>query len=734
MHIASLNFCFNLSTMTRPFPCIRKQGIDYWFLAHFFIMVFVQLIPPRAEAKHQIPRNLTTRIIGGSNAVEGRYPYSVSIQLTSTDQIVCGGSLIAPDIVMSAAHCKLPPEAVHLRINPHSLDTEPSTTETFAVKEQIMHPRYNYVDYGYDVMLILLEGSSEMQPIRLNRDPNIPVNGESLTTVGWGRSDAADEDVYSAILQEASMNYITNDRCDDEWEERITANSLCVQGRDNGFDCQGDSGGPLFRKGTDASQDLQVGITSWGPRECVNSETPSVFSRVSNVLDWIDAMVCDRSASPPVDFNCSVTFSPMPTNSPTGPTVSPAPTMTNVLVTLVLRLDKYPFETGFFIEDAHGEIVKQVWPGAYQVVDDIVREEMYLHADEIFALVIVDAASDGIRGEFGSGGWALYLGTNKNGKRLVSGDGIFERSVRHTFVTSETAGANEADQPVMPAVNGTFPVTLVINTGEVPQALSWSLSRLDVSGRPLLARFPDATYNISRTKIIETLYVEQNGVYSITLSDSSASGTDGCVSYEIYTGSTNLVEVTPLISKLNGFTTQHTISFIAQNPEATAVLGPDLERDLYLQIAFDQYAAEFGYILFAGPGDSVSASRSSGISQDVIGFGPLENYDLSFDNNVRIEKIPIPTTSNGNRQLFTLVVHDSGQDGICCSFGNGELKLFLDSPDLGMELWSTTFENKERIEYSFLIPLSPSDEVSSASRRPSLSSAVLLLLPVLAIL
>ena len=99
-----------------------------------------------------------------------------------------------------------------------------------------------------------------------------------------------------------------NEECDKSdgefgsYEGQITSNMLCAREEGGGEDsCQGDSGGPLVIKGANASEDVQVGVVSWGIG-CASKDYPGVYARVSAQYDWIKGEVCKGSKNPPSSF------------------------------------------------------------------------------------------------------------------------------------------------------------------------------------------------------------------------------------------------------------------------------------------------------------------------------------------------------------------------------------------------------------------------------------------------
>jgi trypsin len=236
--------------------------------------------------------------------------------VTSLGSHGCGGSLIAPDIVLSAAHCAN--NFASVQIQRHDRSDPTDQFETFSIIQEIVHPLYDEDDYEYDKMLIILDGQSVAPPVAINRDPSVPAMGDEVLTMGWGLTDGEDNESLSPVLKQASLFVIGNEECEqsksdvswyDSYQGLITSDMLCAT--DKGEDsCQGDSGGPLIITGSNG--DVQVGVVSWG-YGCASPSFPGVYSRVSYDAEWIDSNVCLYSDNPPSDFSCE-TGNDQPTN------------------------------------------------------------------------------------------------------------------------------------------------------------------------------------------------------------------------------------------------------------------------------------------------------------------------------------------------------------------------------------------------------------------------------------
>lgn len=189
------------------------------------------------------------RVIGGTTATNGRFPYFASL-LNHHGQRSCGGILIAPDIVMTAAHCS---NIKFAQVGRWSLGDELDGYEEFQVDATAYpHPLYNSgTSYSHDAMLFKLDRQSTKQYIHLNENPEVPSSStstvrNSLTVVGFGYTKYGSSNSEPDFLQEASLSYVPNHVCarskdpdaPDSYEGLISDDMMCAS--DHGEDaCQG---------------------------------------------------------------------------------------------------------------------------------------------------------------------------------------------------------------------------------------------------------------------------------------------------------------------------------------------------------------------------------------------------------------------------------------------------------------------------------------------------------------
>jgi len=195
-------------------------------------------------------RELNTRIINGNKATEGRYSYAVSLQ----DDVghFCGGSLIAPDVVLSAAHCA--GGDYKAIIGRHELITNDG--DEVGVKDEMMHPDYVSETTDNDFMLLFLNRSTTEIVELVQLSPDTISAGTDVTVMGWGDTHK-DEEIkeLATELMEVEVTVITNDEYEqsksDEigWEydynDQSSGNMMCAKNMEVRESCQGDYGGPL---------------------------------------------------------------------------------------------------------------------------------------------------------------------------------------------------------------------------------------------------------------------------------------------------------------------------------------------------------------------------------------------------------------------------------------------------------------------------------------------------------
>jgi secreted trypsin-like serine protease len=227
-------------------------------------------------------------VVGGAAVKAGGYSFAVAVG-DSTGPY-CGGTLIAPRVVLTAAHCLTikPTSLGQLRVfaGSHSITADLAThdaTHVMGLTAVVVHPKFNEQSMHYDAALLILDhpvASARILPMAKAS----PLAGSSVSAAGWGTTEE-----HGAVMRDQLRSVIlkvgTTRAC-----ARGNAipggyfapSMMCASnpGRDT---CSGDSGGPLV--GTNDGHTVMVGITSFG-FGCAKAGHPGVYTRVTGIRAW----------------------------------------------------------------------------------------------------------------------------------------------------------------------------------------------------------------------------------------------------------------------------------------------------------------------------------------------------------------------------------------------------------------------------------------------------------------
>lgn len=242
-----------------------------------------------------------------SAAVGGRdtqraYPHMASLERDGS--FICGGSLVAPGFVLTAAHCVADAPDAKYRVGLGSVDLT-APTERLDVAAVTVHENYGKPQAASnDVALLRLATPSQQKPIELLPVAEMPrwAPGRPVTVIGWGARLTFDVLGVSATdrLQEVTTTRQSDRSCAASTSGDFDAGSELCAGELIGLkdSCQGDSGGPLMVDGPGGAPAL-VGVVSFG-FGCGVPTQFGVYARVADtpLRDWVTARLPAAAPAP----------------------------------------------------------------------------------------------------------------------------------------------------------------------------------------------------------------------------------------------------------------------------------------------------------------------------------------------------------------------------------------------------------------------------------------------------
>jgi len=390
------------------------------------------------------------RIVNGTEVDAGTYPWFTSIVDYNGDHH-CGGMLIAPDIVLTAAHCMVQRDYfgeyytvsdTTARIGALKYPYQPGNNggqdvEEIEVAEVKIHPQYkDELPLDFDFAVLKLAEPSTIQYANIDdSDKQFSdnyVGGEKLWTIGLG--DLSSDGPVPSELMHVEIDYITNEACVSYPygypDYLLNDNHICAADlyKDS---CQGDSGGPLY----DADKEAIVGVVSWG-FGCADPMYPGVYARISTGFRWIREFACTLTEAEQLPDFCDITVSPTVSPAPTEystltPTIATSsPTALNcgdddvVMAEVIIINDYNPWETVWALSSnsflATGS--------SYYYSDEWWKE--CIPINETYTFSIYDNGGDGLQSN-GNGSYRIVV----DGKLIKSG-GSFTFAEHTVFDTN----------------------------------------------------------------------------------------------------------------------------------------------------------------------------------------------------------------------------------------------------------------------------------------------------------
>jgi len=235
----------------------------------------------------------SSRIIGGTEAIDGDFGWTVS--LNSRGSHFCGGVLVNPNYILSAAHCFANgfPANFTVLIGAHNRNALSDRVQIRRGAKLFVHERYDNDKNGFsdDIALIKLNAPVEFDnkyivPACVDESASLDASNKVAYITGWGRSRVGGPSTI--VKNQLAEQVFDQDSC----QNRFTVNynkeamicAIDLTGKTGS--CQGDSGGPLVYQNPADNLYYVIGLTSFGFTRCNRGTS---YTRVNNYIDWIKA-------------------------------------------------------------------------------------------------------------------------------------------------------------------------------------------------------------------------------------------------------------------------------------------------------------------------------------------------------------------------------------------------------------------------------------------------------------
>ncbi|MEV5730802.1 MULTISPECIES: S1 family peptidase [Streptomyces] len=224
-------------------------------------------------------------IVGGTTTTTSSYPFMMQITDASQNQF-CGGTLVSPTKVVTAAHCMVGESPSGVRVVGGRTYLNGTNGTVARVSKIWIHPNYTTATRGEDVAVLTLSTAMPYTTAKYvsSTDTSVYAAGTTARVLGWGTTSSGGSS--SNQLRTATVPIVSDTSCGGSYgSDYVKSEMVCAGYSSGGVDtCQGDSGGPLLVGG------VLAGITSWG-EGCAQAGYPGVYTRLTTFSSLVTAQV-----------------------------------------------------------------------------------------------------------------------------------------------------------------------------------------------------------------------------------------------------------------------------------------------------------------------------------------------------------------------------------------------------------------------------------------------------------
>ncbi|WP_200375665.1 serine protease [Thiocystis violacea] len=241
-------------------------------------------------------------LLGGTPVAQTEWPWQAALEVTTwriNDKWKCGGSVIHPNWILTAAHCVI--DAIDERyttVSPSSIKVRTGSTrfeyggQESKVKRIVKHPEFDPISGDHDIALLELKSpvfADPIRPVTWEYEPSLACPGTSGSITGWTTTELCGNP--AVVLSKVNAAIVDPDRCRSTEDATITSNMICSTSTAGNDDVQLDNGSPLV-VGNGRGGYVQAGIVSCGTanQRCESATSPTTHTRLASHVEWMESV------------------------------------------------------------------------------------------------------------------------------------------------------------------------------------------------------------------------------------------------------------------------------------------------------------------------------------------------------------------------------------------------------------------------------------------------------------